>query len=427
MGAFSRRAEPGSARSPGMRDHGAHLDDGADRSRAGSGADLPRRPSLRCARSSSPSGPDELELVPDRLREHERLQPQHHGGGRQLGRLGPSAERRRAGSAVASRSVTVRRHEPPPTRRAGKRELAQGPPTAFLPGEQPVDEHAERAPQRELVADRLRKLERLDQLRRRACARARAASSRLSPGPGAPAVRPQSFGDGATRKPGKLAKPLDSPAPSAPRCRCARVRSRSIGSGARNSCVRSSRDDERLPRRARRSPQPARRTSATPRPRARPSRLRPLQRPLQRRLEPAVEPLDPAGLEVRACPARPESTAKPASSSARTIPSHASSAAAGSGSTSCERRARRERLPSRMPGCTPAVLGDGGHRPEQRLGPRLRRERRRRELQPGRSRSATRSSNPGMTRRGDHGNVCSTRTHVPCQEREWLPRPTLGA
>ena len=72
--------------------------------------------------------------------------------------------------------------------------------------------------------------------------------------------------------------------------------------------------------------------------------------------------------------------------------------------------------PSRIPGSTPAasaaaVTGpSSGSEPgsgASAAGPSARR---------GRSRSAARSSNPGNDEAGDHGNVCSTRTHVRCQE-----------
>ena len=74
------------------------------------------------------------------------------------------------------------------------------------PREHRFDKCAEYTPQRELVADRLWKLERLRELggwTAAAHARGRSASRQA---PGAPAVRPQSFGHGATREPSKLSK-----------------------------------------------------------------------------------------------------------------------------------------------------------------------------------------------------------------------------
>src|SRR4030095_1071241 len=90
------------------------------------------------------------------------------GAGRSLS-FGASAVRRRAGSAVAARSVTVRPHQPPPTRRPASATLrsARPPrprPAALRRAKQPVEQDAERAAQRELVTDRLRELERLEEL-----------------------------------------------------------------------------------------------------------------------------------------------------------------------------------------------------------------------------------------------------------------------
>ena len=114
--------------------------------------------------------------------------------------------------------------------------------------------------------------------------------------PGAPAVRPQSFGDGATRQPGKLsdrsysellellvALPLER-----------EQRQRQRGEERPRAVVG---DDQRLPgpRHVRRR---ERREAPLGRSRARiPGRPDRRERPLERRLEPAVEPLHPARLE----------------------------------------------------------------------------------------------------------------------------------
>src|SRR5205814_7056157 len=76
--------------------------------------------------------------------------------------------------------------------------------------EQLVEQHAERAPQRQLVRDRIRELQTLDELARRAAAPNAPPLAAPRQAPGAPAVRPQSFGDGAARKPGKLTQPPNS-------------------------------------------------------------------------------------------------------------------------------------------------------------------------------------------------------------------------
>ena len=112
----------------------------------------------------------------------------------------------RSASALGSRSVSVRRQEPPPTRPCGECDLADEAVATLGPRQRRLDERAECAPERELVSDRLGELERLRKLGRWAAtahARGRSASRQA---PGAPAVRPQSFGDGATREPGKLSE-----------------------------------------------------------------------------------------------------------------------------------------------------------------------------------------------------------------------------
>ena len=77
-----------------------------------------------------------------------------------------------------------------------------------------------------------------------------------------------------------------------------------------------------------------------------------------------------------------------------------------------ERRARGERLSETHPRLHACCLGGSGDRPEQRLLPRLRRERRGHERQP-RPRTQRRSQlEPGNEETGDHSNTCSIRTYV---------------
>src|SRR5262249_57582833 len=70
-------------------------------------------------------------------------------------------------------------------------------------------------------------------------------------------------------------------------------------------------------------------------------------------------------------------------------------------------------LPKPHPRPNPRGLGCRGDRADQRLGTRLRRERGRleREARPLTKRRT--QLEPGDGEAGDHGNVCSTRTHVP--------------
>ena len=97
--------------------------------------------------------------------------------------------------------------------------------------------------------------------------------------PGAPAVRPQTFGDGAARQPGKLSEPLAPRAPSAPRCARSLEREQRRAAAARGTRA-SARRRRRAPApAARRSPPRARRTAARPRRRARPRPSRPRRAP----------------------------------------------------------------------------------------------------------------------------------------------------
>src|SRR6266542_6103707 len=222
------------------------LDDGADGSGAGPGADLTQ--AFAQVRSQlGPFRPDELELLARGLGQGQRLERQLDDRRRQLQQLRPERDAQAGGLG----GCVPQRDRPPPRAAADEprrqRDLSQCPPAALRPGEQPVEQDAERAPQRQLVSDRLGKLERLRQLRRwpaPAYAPARASSRQA---PGAPAVRPQTFGHGATRKPGKLAKLLDPQLlqlfPTARVDRKQRQRQR------REELPRALvRDDERLPR-----------------------------------------------------------------------------------------------------------------------------------------------------------------------------------
>src|SRR5207302_8925720 len=92
----------------------------------------------------------------------------------------------------------------------GERDLADEAVAALRPRQDRLDQHPECTAERQLVPDRLRKLERLGKLGRRSATahpRGRPASRQA---PGAPAVRPQSSGDRASREPGKLSKPANS-------------------------------------------------------------------------------------------------------------------------------------------------------------------------------------------------------------------------
>ena len=124
--------------------------------------------------------------------------------------FGPSAERKRPRSPVASRSVTVRRHEPPPTSLAESASFRNGRAGPLGPCEQPVEQRAERAAQGELVRDRLGEGERLDQLCR---GRSPAHAAALPAAGKAPRPLPlltQPLGHRAARQGGERAEGADA-------------------------------------------------------------------------------------------------------------------------------------------------------------------------------------------------------------------------
>ena len=179
--------EPGAGR-PGDGPRALRLRGG--RARAGG----PRTRSASAARGRGERGRGELcELRPER-------RPQR-----------PPLRRR-----LAERHGATPRAAADESRR--ERDLADRPPAALGAGEDPVEQCRQCAAEGQLVADRLGELEPLGELgrRRRAVLRASkpasSAARRSRQAPGAPAVRPQTFGDGAARQPGKLSDLLDSEA-----------------------------------------------------------------------------------------------------------------------------------------------------------------------------------------------------------------------
>jgi hypothetical protein len=147
-----------------------------------------------------------------RLRELDELEPERGDGRGQLYEL---RSKRRADAGQVGRRLS-QGDGPPPGRSAHEprreRELPRRPPHPLLTREHTLDEHGEAPPKRVLVRDRLGELEPLrDPLDRLPCPdRGLLSRTRLLPprqAPGAPAVRPQSFGHGATREPGKLSDP----------------------------------------------------------------------------------------------------------------------------------------------------------------------------------------------------------------------------
>src|SRR6185312_4537565 len=109
----------------------------------------------------------ELELLAVVLRQLDELEAKLDHRGRKLCELRPerSLDAVELGGWISQRRAAPPRTATDESRR--QRKLAHEPGSTFGPGHQRLDERAESAPQRELVTDRLRKLERLDDLCRR--------------------------------------------------------------------------------------------------------------------------------------------------------------------------------------------------------------------------------------------------------------------
>ena len=316
----------------------------------------------------------------------------------------------------------MRRHEPPPTSRAESATLRIS--RAPRSGRARIRSSSacEGAAEGELVPDRLGELEPLGDLRRR---RPRLHSRvPLVPrqAPGAPAVRPQSFGDGATRQPGKLSDLLDPEVLQllAPLSLHREERQRERREELLGAVVV---DDQGLPRPgdrgggergeaavgracagvpagpdrgAARASAPARRRRRAARPHASRSRGTRARRARSRSR-------GPRDCRITALPRRLDPGRVPLDED--------------------ELRAGGERLAEAHAGTHPARLGGGSDGAEQRLGPGQRRERRR--LQPHARATVTQRRlefEPWDEDASDHGNVCSTRTHVLLSRRGQSPR-----
>ena len=136
------------------------------------------------------------------------------------------------------------------------------------------------------------------------------------------------------------------------------------------------------------------------------------ERAVERRVETAVQPLDPARLEIRdPGRGRVDGEAGVLERTDDLLPRLLGGSRVGVDEN--ELRARRERLTE--PHLRPDAerFRGRGHRADQRLCAGLRREGRRAQLdrRPGPQGGLQFESGDGKT--SDHGNVCSTRTHVP--------------
>ena len=203
-----------SARASGIRDHGATS------TTAQTEPDPVLRTHLTQPFPEPPAellagGRDERELAAHVLGELDRLEPQLDDRRGDLGELRARAPR--AGGLVCGRLAQRDGAAPGAAADEPRRErrLAQRPSCPLRPGEQPLEQRAERAPQRQLVCDRLREGERLGKLGGRAAAPhappAPAAGEPPGPPPSGPAA-PRRLRPGAAR-----ARPAG--APRAPRAR----------------------------------------------------------------------------------------------------------------------------------------------------------------------------------------------------------------
>ena len=190
----------------------------------------------------------------------------------------------------------MRRQEPPPTRRADERELAERPPAALRTGEQPIEQRAEGPPQRELVRDRLGEGERLDQLCRRRSPAHAAALPAAREAPRLLPLPPQPLGHRAARQGGERAERADA---------------ETLELGVPLLLERQERERERVEKRLLLLPLDDHRLSRAGDARRRkgdeaalsracarvPGRPDGGERLAERRLHPSVEPLDAVGLE----------------------------------------------------------------------------------------------------------------------------------
>ena len=164
-------------------------------------------PRCNAPASTSPSARTSSSCSPRARGQLDHLEPELQHRRRQLGELRRRARAAAAsGSAVGSRSVTVRRHEAPPTSRAQRASFRGGRPARSGRASRPSTRTP--SPRRSVSSwptasgNSSVSTSGTGGRPRRACTAAVVLASRQAPG--APAVRPQSFGDGAARQPGKL-------------------------------------------------------------------------------------------------------------------------------------------------------------------------------------------------------------------------------
>ena len=339
------------------------------------------------------------------LGELDRLEPELGHGRRDLGELG--AERRADAPPLGGRLTQRHRAAPRPAadESRGERELPERPPRPLGPGEQPVEERAERAAQGELVRDRLGEGERLDQLCRGRSPAHAAALPATGKAPRPLPLLPQPLGHGAPRQGGERAEGADAEPfelgvpPLLERQKRERER-------LEKRLLLLPLDDHRLPR-ARHARRRQGDEAALSRACARvPGRPDGGERLAERRLHPSVEPFDAAGLEhdhSRLDRLHAESRILEAPQHPLPLPL----GARGIRVDENELWAGRERLAEPHSSDDTRRLGGRGHGPDELLAPRLGSKRRGddREPRPGPERRAELESRDEEA--GDHGG-----THV---------------
>ena len=406
-GGYSSRGTK-SDRVSGIRDHGA-TSTTATTEPEPVDARTWRSPSLRRACSSSPAGLTSSSCWPT---DAESSTASSRNSTTGAGSSSSSAERRPQARPVGRR--LAQRHRAAPGAAADElrreRDLAERPARPLRPCEQPVEQRAEGAPERQFVPDRLGELERLGELRRRApTADATAVAAAREP-PRLPAFPTETLRDSSPGQGGQLPQAAHAQTLQL-RVAIGRERQERERQRCQKALLLAGRHDECLPgtrdARRRKGGEPALR-------RARawiPGSSDGGERPLQRRLQASVQPLDALRLEVDA------TRLLGVDGEARVLEplQHPLPLALDRSRILLdedELRAHRERLPQPHPRLHAGELGGGGDGTDELLGSGQRRERRRHERQPRLVPQRRAQLEAGDDETGDHGNVCSTPEQV---------------
>ena len=318
--------------------------------------------------------------------------------------LGPSATRKRAGSALASRSVSARRHEPPSTSRADSASFRNGRPARS--GRASRRSSSEPSARRSVSS--FPTASGKTRTSASSAAGLRPRTLRLPPAAGEPPRLPPVDAEPLRDRAARELRELPDPAHSEPfelRVALARHGQKRERERLEERLLLLLRDEQDLtrPRHARRrecGEAPPRRSDARI-----PGRADGLQRALESRLPPPYSRSTPR-VSKTTTPCSTGSTANPASSRRRKTPSHSRSTAAGSRSTSTSDGHVASASPSRIPGLTPAASAIEVTGPSSGSSPASGASAAGSSASLGRARSAALSSNPGMRR---HAII---RTHV---------------